>query len=414
MKKFKIKNLLAAVLISGSLFSCSSDDNGGGENIKGNKYVISYLTDEWDANYVWGFDSLDEFMTGTIDMTGKGIEQAGSFVPVANTMFALSTDAQGSAPYYLNSVSALIAGPRVFIESSFAHGVTDDDKLIMVGASWDGTATDNELIVYDPTKQAIVARKFDNFKTTDELFDFPTAVTVSNGKVYVSVFSRKKDWLAAGGTSQNNAWIRVYDYPSLNFVKRIEDTRATSAGMYYTGTGIIRTDAGNVYTFSSNSIAAGFDAPVAGKKSTILRINKGATEFDASYSFDIESSSLGGKVLAAYPIGGEKAYIVYLPTAEDTLSWGFLFDLYKFKSAIIDLPSKKITPVTGLPEHGGDYYFGVGSLYVEDGNAYKAFKTLEEVRIYKINLSTGVATAGAKVVGGGTDISAITKLSPKQ
>lgn len=410
----KIKTFLAAMLASVSLFSCSSDDNPGEQTIKGSKYVIGYLTDEWDANYMWGFDSLDEFMTGTIDMTGKGIEQGGSYVPVANTMFALSTDAEGSAPYYLNSVSDLIAGPRVFIESSYAHGVTDDDKLIMVGASWDGTATDNELIVYDPVKQAIVARKFDNFKTTGELFDFPTAVTVSNGKVYVSVFSRKKDWLAAGGTSQQSAWIRVYDYPSLNFVKRIEDTRATSIGMYYTGTGVIRTDAGHIYTFSSNSIAAGFDAAVAGKKSTILRINKGATEFDSSYSFDIESSSLGGKVLAAYPIGGEKAYIVYLPTVEDTLPWGFLFDLYKFKSAIIDLPTKKITPVTGLPEHGGDYYFGVGSLYVENGNAYKAFKTLNEVRIYKINLNTGVATAGAKVVGGGTDISVIAKLSPKQ
>jgi hypothetical protein len=414
MKKFKIKNLLAAVLISVSLFSCSSDDNEGGQNIKGSKYVIGYLTDEWDANYMWGFDSLDEFMTGTIDMTGKGIEQGGSYVPVANTMFALSTEAEGSAPYYLNSASQLVAGNRVFIESSYAHGVTDDEKLIMVGASWEGTATDNELIVYDPVKQAIVARKFDNFKTAGEFFDFPTAVTVSNGKAYVSVFSRKKDWLAAGGTSQESAWIRVYDYPSLNFVKRIEDTRATSVGMYYTGTGVIRTDAGHVYTFSSNSIAAGFDAAVAGKKSTILRINKGATEFDSSYAFDIESSSLGGKVLAAYPIGGEKAYIVYLPTAEDTLAWGFLFDLYKFKSAIIDLPTKKITPVTGLPLHGGDYYFGVGSLYVEDGNAYKAFKTLDEVRIYKINLATGVATAGAKVVGGGTDISVIAKLSPKQ
>ena len=84
---------------------------------------------------------------------------------------------------------------------------------------------------------------------------------------------------------------------------------------------------------------------------------------------------------------------------------------FKFKSAIIDLPTKKITAVTGLPGHAGDNYFGIGSLFVEDGNAYKAFVTNDEVRIYKINLETGVATAGAKVTGGGTDISAITKLT---
>lgn len=409
-----IKKLLASTLILVSLISCSNDNNGGDENIKGSKYVIGYLTDTWDANYMWGFDSLEEFMTGTIDMTGKGIEQGGSYLPVANSMLALSTDVEGSTPYYLNSLSQLVAGNYVFIESIYAYGVADDDKVLIVGASWEGTSTDNELIVYDPVKQAITARKFDNFATTTEFSDFPTAVTVSNGKVYVSVFSRKKDWTKPGGTAQDKAWIRVYDYPSLTFVKRIEDDRTTSAGMYYTGTGIVRTDSGNVYTFSSNSSAAGFDNLIASKKSGILRINKGATEFDSSYFFDIESSSLKGKVLAAYPVGGEKVFINYIPQGDDDVLWGFLFTNYKFKSAIIDLSTKAITPVTGLPAHGGDYYFGVGSMYFEDGNAYKAFKTLDEVRVYKINIATGVATAGAKVIGGGTDISAITKLSPRQ
>lgn len=413
MKTVKIKNLLAIMLISVSLFSCSSDDDGDNGTIKGSKYVIGYLTDTWDANYMWGFDSLDEFMTGTIDMTGKGIEQAGSYLPVANSMLALSTDVEGSTPYYLNNLSQLIAGNYVFIESIYAYGVSDDEKVVIVGASWDGSSTDNELIIYDPTKQAITARKFDNFATTGEFSDFPTAATVSNGKLYVSVFSRKKAWTQPGGTAQDKAWIRVYDYPSLTFVKRIEDTRTTSAGMYYTGTGIVRTDSGNVYSFSSNSHAAGFDTLEATKKSGILRINKGTTEFDSSYFFDIESSSLKGKVLAAYPVGGEKVFINYILEGADDVLWGFLFDNYKFKSAIIDLSTKTITPVTGLPAHGGDYYFGVGSLYVEDGNAYKAFKTADEVRIYRINVSTGTATAGAKVVGGGTDISAITKLSPR-
>lgn len=414
MKTIKIKNLLAFALISVSLFSCSSDDDNGGDGtIEGSKYVIGYQTDTWNANYMWGFDSLDEFMTGTIDMTGKGIEQGGSYVPVANTMFALNAEnVDGAAPYYLNSVSELVAGNRVFIESSYAYGVTDDNKVLIVGASWDGTATNNELIVYDPSTQAITARKFNDFGTSTGRFDFPTAVTVSAGKVYVSVFNRdaSEDW----DIDQAKTYIRVYDYPSLTFVKRIEDTRTTAAGMYYTGTGIVRTDSGNVYTFSSNATAAGYETLEASKKSGILRINKGATEFDSSYFFDIESSVLKGKVLSAYPVGGEKVFINYLSEGDDDILWGFLFDNYKFKSAILDLDSKTITPVTGLPAHAGDYYFGVGSMFFEDGNAYKAFKTAEEVRVYKINIATGAATAGAKVTGGGTDISAITKLSPKQ
>ena len=407
-----IKNLLAVTLMSVALFSCSSDDSSDENTTEGSKYVLGYQTATWNSNYMWSFDSLDQLMSGTIDMTGKGIEQGGSYIPIANTMFACDTEVEGAAPFYLNSASQLVAGNRVFIESQFAYGVTDDDKLLIVGASWEGSSTDNELIIYDPVKQAITGRKFNSFATTTGRFDFPTGVTVVGDKVFVSVFDRdaSDDW----DIDQKKAYIRIYDYPSLTFVKRIADPRTTAVGMYYTNTGIIRTDSGNIYTFSSNALASGYNV-AADAHSGILRINKGQTEFDANYFFDIQASSLNGKVVAAYPLGGEKAYVVYVPTTDDTVSWGFLnHSSYKFKSAIIDLPSKTITPVAGLPLHAGDSYFGVGSLFVEDGNAYKAFVTNDEVRVYKINIATGAATAGAKVTGGGTDISAITKLSPRQ
>ncbi|UUF16060.1 MULTISPECIES: DUF4374 domain-containing protein [Flavobacterium] len=409
MKTLKIKNLLAVMLMSVTIFSCSSDNSNTDEPVTLSKYVIGYQTDTWNENYMWSFSSIDQLMTGTIDMNGKGIEQGGSYIPIANTMFAMDSEAEGSAPFSLNAAGALVAGSRVFIESPYAYGVTEDNKLLIVGASWEGASSNNELIVYDPVKQFITSRKFNDFATTTGRFDFPTGVTVVGDKVFVSVFNRdaSDDWQI----DQKQAYIRVYDYPSLTFVKRIADPRTTAAGMYYTNTGIIRTDSGNIYTFSSNAKAGGYTVK-EDSHSGILRINKGQTDFDASYFFDLQESTLNGKVLAAYPIGGEKAYIVYLPAADDTVEWGFLRHYtFKFKSAIIDLPTKKITAVTGLPGHAGDNYFGIGSLFVENGNAYKAFVTNDEVRIYKINLETGVATAGAKVTGGGTDISAITKLT---
>ncbi|WP_017256816.1 DUF4374 domain-containing protein [Pedobacter arcticus] len=403
------KSFLSLMVITALLFSCKKDKTEKSGDIPGSRYVIGYQTDTWNANYMLALDSIQQLMTGTIDMTGKGIEQGGSYIPVANTMFACDNEVEGAAPFYLNSASQLIAGNRVFIESTYAYGVTDDNKLLIIGASWEGSSTSNELMIYDPAQQIITSRKFNDFSTGNEYFDFPTGVTVSDGKVYVSGFNRNADW----DMKQDKAFIRIYDYPSLNFISRIEDTRTTAIGMYYTNTGIIRTASGNVYTFSSNSLAAGYEMLEASKNSGILRINKGQTSFDANYFFDIQASSLKGKVLAAYPIGGEKAYIVYVPSEKDNLLWGFLFDSYEFKSAIVDLPTKTITPVTGLPLHGGDYYFGIGSLYAENGKAYKAFKTNTEVRIYGIDLKTGIATAGALITGGGTDISAITKLSPK-
>ncbi|PWB27781.1 DUF4374 domain-containing protein [Flavobacterium sp. HTF] len=418
MKTIKLKNLLAIVLMSVALYSCSSDDDAPvveepevitPEPIVINKYALGYVTETWNANYMWGFDSLEQLMTGTIDMTGKGIEQGGSYIPVANTFFALDEEAPGAAAYSLNSEGKLVAGNRILIDSPFAYGVTDDNKLVVVAASWEGASTDNELIIYDPAKQAISARQFNNFATTTGRFDFPTGVTVVGDKVFVSVFNR--DASTNWDIDQSNAYIRVYNYPSLTFVKRIADPRGTAVGMYYTNTGIIRTDSGNVYTFSSNAYAAGYENIDESKKSTILRINKGETAFDASYLFDAESS-IGGKVISAYPIGGEKAYVVYVPAADDTVLWGFLnHTSYKFKSAIVDLAAKTVTQITGLPLHAGDNYFGIGSLYVENGKAYKAFATDTEVRIYRIDLQTGAAVPGALVTGGGTDISAITKLT---
>ncbi len=181
------RKLLALTLLSASFFSCSGDDNAPGDDgeqtIPGSKYVIGYQTDTWNANYMWAFDSLDELMTGTIDMTGKGIEQGGSYIPVANTMLACDNEIEGAAPYYLNSESQLVAGNRVFIESTYAYGVTDDDKVLIIGASWDGTSTDNELIIYNPETGSISNRKFDDFGTGGDRFDFPTGVTVSNGRI---------------------------------------------------------------------------------------------------------------------------------------------------------------------------------------------------------------------------------------
>lgn len=417
MRTIKIKNLLALTLMSVTIFSCSSDDTTEPEVVTPDpqpvvvsKYVLGYQTDTWNENYLWSFNSLNDIMTGTIDMNGKGIEQGGSYIPVANTLFALDSEAEGAAPYSLNATSQVVAGTRVLIESPFAYGETDDNKLLIIGASWGGSTSSSELIIYDPVKQLITGRKFDDFATSAGRFDFPTGVTVVGDKVFVTVFNRdaSENW----DIDQTNAYVRVYNYPSLTFVKRIADPRTTAAGMYYTNTGIIRTQSGNVYTFSSNAKAGGYSTPSTTINSGILRINKGQTDFDASYFFDIQASSLGGKVLAAYPLGGEKAFVVYIPTADDTLEWGFLRHYsFAFKSAIIDLSTKKITPVTGLPGHAGDNYFGIGSLYYEDGNAYKAFVTNDEVRIYKINIETGAATAGAKVTGGGTDISAIAKLT---
>jgi hypothetical protein len=207
--------------------------------------------------------------------------------------------------------------------------------------------------------------------------------------------------------------VKVYEYPSLTYVKTITDTRTTAIGQYYTNTGMVQTESGDIYTFSSNSRTAGYTATAS--HSGILRIKKGQSEFDSTYFLDIEASSLKGKVVAAYPVGDEKVLINYIPADIDAAqgNWSFLnYGTFKFKCAIVDLNTKAITPVTNLPDHSGDNYYGFGSAFTENGKTYKSFVTNDEARVYQIDVNSGVAVKGALITGG-VNLPAITKLKKK-
>lgn len=405
----RIKNLFALLVLPAMFFSCGDDDSSTPvENPADVSYVLSYQTTDFHP-YIWQFESLDQLMSGTISMVGQGIEQPGGCVPVANTFFALTGDDEGSVGYYLNQSGLLSKTNHLFTGDTYAYGTTDDNKLILINSPWDASSTQNELMIYDPATVTISNRKFDDFALPNGNFLWPTSVNVSGNRLFVSTFERDADW----NLFQENAVVKVYEYPSLNYIKTITDTRTTAIGQYYTNTGMVQTESGDIYTFSSNSRTAGYTATAS--HSGILRINKGESEFDADYFFDIESSSLNGKVVSAYPVGGEKVLINYIPSAIDAEqgNWSFLnYGTFKFKCAILDLSTKSITEVTGLPDHAGDNYFGFASAYTENGKIYKSFVTNTEGRVYQIDIATGNAVAGA-VISGGVDLPAITKLTKK-
>ncbi|UCS94010.1 DUF4374 domain-containing protein [Echinicola marina] len=135
------------------------------------------------------------------------------------------------------------------------------------------------------------------------------------------------------------------------------------------------------------------------KPSGILRIKSGEDEFDEDYFFDIENSELQGRLVFGSYIGGNRAIIRYMPKEldNDQEIWGALNDAkVHFKMAIVDLKSKEITPITNLPDHGGEW---TRQLFIEDGVVYHSFTTETETRIYAIDLATGEAEAGAVVEG---------------
>lgn len=398
----KFAKCFALAFLSLSIFSCSSDDSSKDEPaVNGSKYVASYWLADY-TQYILDFNSIDKLMTGEISAKGVGIEQGGSCFPANNTFFALSTEDEGSVSFHLNEAGKLVQGGKLAFESSYAVGYTDDKKMINIGATWDGSSSDYELMIYNPNTISIDGRKFNDFSVdpaNKKILYWPTGAAVSGDKLFVPVYIKD----VTDGTNKvlsSDAIVRVYKYPSLEYVTTIKDARTNAIGMYYTNTGIVQTDSGDIYTFSSNANAGGY--PPTAVSSGVLRIKKGDAKFDPGYFFDLEASSLKGKVLAAYPLGGEKVFISYIPTSVDSKDtfYEFLGSKTIFKSAILDLATKTITSVSGLPDHGGDEFFGLGSMYVENGKAYKSFVTGKEARVYQIDIATGTATAGALIKEG--------------
>lgn len=399
------------------LTACSSNDpigeqpGGEGDNTD-HKYVFSVATETSGgtrAEYIWKVDSLSELMSGTISMAGKGIEQINytAYVPLNNKqLWALynsdyteSTD--GSPQYSLDDKGNFREDGRVASESVFAVGPTDDGKAVTISTSWDGSKSDNLIGIYNPQTVSFEKRVTRNFLMPegkmDSLSFFPTGVRTCGNRMFVTGLRRAKD----GKYLTDSAHVMVFSYPELDSLKTIVDDRTSSIGQYWNNIGAIQTDNGDIYTFSSSSTAAGFPyLPTGGKPSGILRIAKGTDDFDPDYFLDFEHSAAKGKIMAAYNAGGNKVFIDYMPAedeSEDKL-WAYFGKKKKaFKLALVDLETKTVTPVSGIPTHYNDSYFGQGSLFYEDGKAYKAFLTDEGTYIYRIDINTLEVTRGAKV-----------------
>ena len=235
-------------------------------------------------------------------------------------------------------------------------------------------------------------------------------------------------------SNRDSAVVAICDY-ALNIKKMIYDDRiGASVGaqrsVRYTQSGA--DDKGNIYVFSGSSAT---DSKVGA-----LRINKGETEFDKSYKFDILSAANGYRFRKAFHISGSKFLLE------------FYLDKQKYgnmdasgKMAVVDMDAKTLTWVTGLPDastvsfgwgdgYAGAYYLPVaastsfsggsgsgsgggwnhgGKSAAKSVSSYitRADATTSSVvpTIYKIDANTGVATA-FMTFGSGDLLKAITIL----
>ncbi len=404
----KIVLLLAISMV---VISCNSDD----ENIVDNpdptsvsKYVVGFqalpVGDAAPVDYILELPSLESLTTGEISVEGKGTPLKGwrFFHSVKNTVFTAGySDDDTCIAYSLDDEGELVEKANFAFQSTLDnYAAIDDNTLLAVELTYSGLSDKRFHIINAETgklekivEHPIDIDKGDGTSREPGMIPWVTGMVLRDGKLFVSYHK----WMADGSyitPDVDRAYVAVFDYPEFKLEKIIEDPRTSPIGVNGHSTGIEQTEDGDIYSFSTSALSAGFTT--ATKPSGILRIKKGTTEFDSEYFFNVEEAPNGGKLFWMDYLGKGKAIARII--VDDTVGpWGVFKETGSFfRLVVIDLEKKTITNVEGMPLHASRY---TSPMYVEDGKAYISSFAGTETHVYIVDPESATATKGAKVQG---------------
>jgi hypothetical protein len=388
---------VAALALTVFLMSSCTKDDVVPEMVADKEYTIALQvlgSNNEAADYLV---KTDDLVDGVITSTGQGIEQTGwrYFAQVNNSVFSIGYYADNNAiAYRKNSVGNLVEHGRFVFEKTLdILAPAGNNTLLAMEVPRAGL--NNRILHVIDVDNVSIQRKVETniYKPQgDSLVKWPTAMVVRGEKLFISFYP-----LSPSGNfttpDVDTAQVAVFSYPGLVFEKVIHDTRTSPIGIYGNASGIITAENGDMYTFSSSSLAGGFTKRT--KPSGILRIKNGQTEFDPNYFLNIEEATQGGKIVYFAPAGNGKA--VARIVVDDSVRWGaFSVRNPICKLVIIDLEAATVTDVSGVPLHGGQY--ATPSL-IENGKVYLNITTATDAHIYEIDPSTATSVKGAVIDG---------------
>jgi hypothetical protein len=231
-------------------------------------------------------------------------------------------------------------------------------------------------------------------------------VDMGNGEFLTGlVVSQPRDPNAGGGASTgevtypDSVWVAAFD-ANLNLKRLYRDNRISySAGrfrsQYYSQ--IAKADDGTVYVFS------GAYESTTTRPAGALRINSGATGFDASYYFNIQAKSDGYKFRKVWHITGNYFLLELYNELEPTPTGGAT------QYGIVDMAAQTFRWVTGIPAREQIIATGLPAAY--NGQMYFPI-TAEAANpaIYIIDPATASASKGLSITGA-SSINAIGRLT---
>ncbi|MEX0981961.1 MAG: DUF4374 domain-containing protein [Bacteroidales bacterium] len=394
MKKSRINIVIVSILTGLISFACEKEDNNP-DTDSGSNYVVHLRVGSSGetADYIL---TTDEIMSGSISSEGKGIEQIGWRYSASTSKTLLSIgyyDDNNAIGYGIDANGQLYEKGKFAFETTldqFSHEIANG-KLVAIEVPRTGFAN-RVFYSIDGDNVKVLTKKFTPIyeNMSDSLVAWPTAIIHRDDKIFVPFYT-----LHANGTfatpSTDTAFVAVYSYPEFEFDQYIKDTRMGPIGIYGNTNGMVKTETGDLYAYSSASLACGFTTQQ--KKSGVLRVNNNEMSFDAGYFFDVESQT-GGHKLVYFEYVGNGLVVARLIT-DDSGLWSYYGSADVCKLVVMDLVNETITDIDDVPLHRGQY----APMLVENGKVYVNITTANDAHIYEIDPVTAKATKGAEIKG---------------
>lgn len=452
--KFNYFGLATLFLACGVMFTACSDDsstdskddigNGSDTGEEVSAYVVAGTVGSESA-YVLTSQSLDE---GSVSAVGDGYEL--SYTRAATWLFygnkylyrlGYNMGADGTTvAFYLGDDGIIHKRPREYNITNFTAYGTYGNNIIVTGTA-ETKDTDEHgnkayginLNIIDVEEQVTELKTIsaENFLGTKE-YVMLAGLLEANGKIYAGVvplgcspygvaaggvLPKNEDLIkdgegGIGGGMYTSGTLPSTQYPDHCYVAIFNDATFTNPTIVETdqmswAAGRMRSayyqtvwaaDNGDIYVFSPSYAKIASDDPRLQTKhpSSVMRIKKGATEFDSTYEpFDIEeaSNNILGESLPMYRcwhITGDYFLLQMYAKGLNAMGSGTT------KMAIFKGEDRTLRYVTGLPEEDKISSFSTKNIYNEDGVCYIAVVTEDSAhpQLYKIDPETAAATPG--------------------
>jgi hypothetical protein len=358
-------------------------------------------TNEESADYLLTMNSVQG---GTISAVGQGLEQLGWCYPgnAGDTYFSFSYTVNECLGYKITNDGKIVQKGKFQFERVDCINAADENTLIGIGAPWGGGSFNTQIQLIDAeqikiTKSALhplyTLTWLNNSQKKDTLNCWPTHSFINGGKLFVTFYPLHGTSWATPLT--DTAYISIFTYPGLEYIKTIKDTRTSPIGYYGSNPAVLKDENGDFYTISTSSYVAGFSQST--KPSGILRVKKNTDVFDASYFFDVENAGGNYRLLTAAYVGNGKAVARVIKVAADTAVWA-AFNVQNpiCNLVVLDLYNKTVTPITDVPLHGGQYYT---PFLVENGKVHVSVNDGSKAYLYLVDPLSATAVKEAEIKG---------------